>query len=274
MTLPSPRKRRIIPALKRELDRWYRRVNRPEFILNDPVQFPHRYTDPADIEIAAFLAASIAWGRRELILRSAERMFALMGPSPAAFVMSGACRRLKDSCVHRTFFEKDLKYFCRGFRACYAQYGSLGALFASALSAAGTALPEKPAAAPPAGDGIWKGISLFRETMARANNGSYTKHIADPAAGSACKRINLALRWLVRREGPVDIGLWKNIPPSALYMPLDIHSARSSRRLGLLARKSNDRKAVVELTEKLRGFCPSDPVKYDLALFGMGVMFR
>jgi uncharacterized protein (TIGR02757 family) len=187
-------------------------------------------------------------------------MFALMGPSPAAFVMSGACRGLKDRCVHRTFFERDLKYFCRGFRACYAQYGSLEALFASALSAA-------------AGDGIWKGISLFRETMARANGGSYTKHIADPAAGSACKRLNLALRWLVRREGPVDIGLWKNMPPSALYMPLDIHAARSSRRLGLLTRKSNDRKAAAELTEKLRGFCPADPVKYDLALFGMS-LFR
>jgi uncharacterized protein (TIGR02757 family) len=256
MTLPSPRKRRTIPALKGELDRWYRRVNRPEFILKDPVQFPRRYSEPADIEIAAFLAAAIAWGRRDLILRSAERLFALMGPGPAAFVMSGACRGLGDRCVHRTFFEKDLKYFCRGLRACYAQYGSLEALFASALSAGGS---------------VWEGIGLFRETMARANGGLYSKHVANPAAGSACKRVNLALRWLVRRDGPVDMGLWKRVSPSALVMPLDIHASRTARRLGLLSRKSNDRKAVIELTGKLRGFCPADPVKYDFALFGMGV---
>jgi uncharacterized protein (TIGR02757 family) len=239
-------------------------MNRPEFILNDPVQFPRSYRDPADIEIAAFLTAAIAWGRRDLILRSAKRMFALMEPGPAAFVMSGDYRGLKDRCVHRTFFEGDLKYFCRGLRACYAQYGSLEALFASAAAnpAAG-AKTETPA-------GIWEGIGLFRETMARANNGLYTKHIANPES-SACKRVNLALRWLIRPRGPVDIGLWKSVSPSALCIPLDLHVARSARRLGLLARKSNDRKAVMELTENLRGLCPDDPVKYDLALFGLSV---
>jgi uncharacterized protein (TIGR02757 family) len=170
--------------------------------------------------------------------------------------MSGDYRKLENRrCVHRTFFEGDLAYFCRGFRYCYTQYGSLEALFAPAVSAGG----------------IWEGIGLFRKTMALANGGPYTKHIANPDAGSACKRINLALRWLVRRNGPVDIGLWKSVSPSALCIPLDLHVARTARRLGLLARKSNDRKAVAELTEKLRGFCPSDPVKYDLALFGMGL---
>ncbi|MDR1319240.1 MAG: DUF2400 domain-containing protein, partial [Treponema sp.] len=178
MTLPSPRKRRTIPALKKELERWYRRVNRPEFILNDPVQFPRGYSDPADIEIAAFLAAAIAWGRRDLILRSAKRMFSLLKPGPAAFIRAGDYRALGNRCIHRTFFEGDLKYFCRGLRACYAQYGSLEALFAPAGSAPGQT------------GGIWEGIGLFRETMARANGGLYTKHIANPAAGSACKRLN------------------------------------------------------------------------------------
>jgi uncharacterized protein (TIGR02757 family) len=238
--------------LKRELEAWYHEINRPGFIPNDPVRFPHRYSHPADVEIAAFLAATIAWGRRDLILRSAERMFMLLGPSPSAFIMAGNYRKLRENCIHRTFFEDDLRYFCRGFRACYGQYGSLEALFSSA------------------GD-TWDGIALFRETMASGNNGRYTKHIANPNANSACKRINLALRWLVRREGPVDLGLWKRISPSALFIPLDLHVGRTSRLLGLLERKQNDRKAVMELTSKLREFCPEDPAKYDLALFGMGV---
>ena len=227
--------------------------------MRDPVQFPRRYAKSgakqrANIEIAAFLAATIAWGRRDLILRSAEKMFSLMEPNPAAFVMAGNYRKLKDRCIHRTFFEDDLKYFGRGFKSCYAKYGSLEKLFAAALD-------------------IWQGIALFREEMAAANGGRYTKHIANPgkpdaAAGSACKRINLALRWLVRK-GPVDLGLWKSISPSSLYIPLDVHVARSARRLGLLKRKSNDKKAVIELSQKLRELCPDDPIKYDFVLFGM-----
>jgi uncharacterized protein (TIGR02757 family) len=246
---------------KKELDAWYKKVNRPEFIFTDPVQFPRRYmgaADSRDVEIAAFLAAVIAWGRRENIIRSAEGLFARMTPGPAAFVMSGNYRKLKDRCIHRTFFEADLAYFCRGLGRCYKEYGSLESLFAQAL--------ESP------GGTVWDGIALFREAMAAGNGGRYTKHIANPAARSACKRINLALRWLVRREGPVDLGLWKTVPPAALAIPLDLHVGRTARRLGLLERKTDDRKAVEELTAKLRGFCPEDPVKYDLALFGMGAL--
>lgn len=205
-------------------------------------------------------------------------MFALFGPSPYAFVMEGDYRFLPPSpsrnklsgrkaekrsrgiCIHRTFFEDDLLYFCKGFKACYAKYGSLETLFASA------------------GD-LWEGISLFRETMAAGNSGrgkpaSYTKHIANPAAGSACKRLYLALRWLVRREGPVDLGLWKTISPSSLFIPLDIHVGRTARFLGLLQRRTNDKKAVILLTEKLKELNPEDPVKYDLALFGYSVNKR
>jgi uncharacterized protein (TIGR02757 family) len=226
-----------------------------DFIEHDPVQFPLGYAkqrprNQADIEIAAFLAATIAWGRRDLIIRSCRRMFALMEQGPADFVKAGNYRKLKDRNIHRTFFENDLAYFCNGFRSCYAKYGTLEKLFAS--------MPD-----------VWQGIKLFREEMAAGNNGLYTAHIANPDANSACKRINMGLRWLVRK-GPVDMGLWKSIKPSSLYIPLDVHVARNARNIGLLERKSNDKKAVMELTEKLRQFCPEDPVKYDFVLFSIG----
>ena len=266
--------------LKVLLDGLYREVNKPDFIPKDPVQFPHRYKNRKDREIAAFLAATIAWGRRDLILKSAEKLFALMGKSPYDFVMksgfpetqarngggakaSGFSASRKRMCIHRTFFEDDFHYFCRGFKACYAKFENLEKLFASA--------PD-----------IWEGISLFRETMAAANSIAgrgpakeprYSKHLSNPEAGSACKRLNLALRWLVRQEGPVDLGVWKNISPASLFIPLDLHVGRSARELGLLdsGRQANDKKAVISLTEKLRAFCPEDPIKYDLALFGYSV---
>jgi len=241
--------------MEKLLNNWYTKICTPDFIMLDPVQFPRRYKKREDAEIASFLAATIAWGRRDLILRSAEKMFALMGKNPYSFVKSGEYKKLKNKNIHRTFFEKDLKYFCRGFEHCYAKYGNLEKLFASAAD-------------------VWQGIALFREEMAKANKGEYSKHISNPGGpdkgGSACKRLNLALRWLVR-GAPVDLGLWKSIKPSALFIPLDVHVARTARKLKLLVRKSNDKKAVIELTEKLRAFCPEDPVKYDFALFGAGV---
>jgi len=264
MMLSSPRKPRIIRAP--ELDRRYNEFSGSEFsvrdfIEHDPVQFPLHYAkqrpkNQADVEIAAFLAATIAWGRRDLIIRSGRRLFAIMEPGPYAYVLKHAARQNRTgkpnrgSSLHRTFFEDDFAYFCRGFGHCYAKYGTLEKLFASE--------PD-----------IWQGIKLFREEMAAGNKGRYTAHIANPGANSACKRINLALRWLVRK-GPVDIGLWKSIKPSSLYIPLDVHVARNAREIGLLERKSNDKKAVMELTEKLRQFCPEDPVKYDFVLFSIG----
>jgi uncharacterized protein (TIGR02757 family) len=252
--------------IQKTLERLYNEFSGSEssvrdFIEHDPVQFPLGYTkrrpkNQADIEIAAFLVATIAWGRRDLIIRSCSRMFATMEPGPEAYVLNRAKtnKRAKNpvrgSCIHRTFFERDLDYFCGGFSHCYAKYGTLEKLFASA--------PD-----------VWQGISLFREEMAAGNNGLYTAHIANPDANSACKRINMALRWLVRK-GPVDMGLWKSIKPSSLYIPLDVHVARNARSTGLLERKSNDKKAVMELTEKLRRFCPEDPVKYDFVLFSIG----
>jgi len=242
--------------VKAELDRAYARANRVEFIAADPVQFPRRYSRREDAEVAAFLAAAIAWGRRDLILRSCERMFALMGDrGPFAFVMRGDFRGLggRERCVHRTFFADDLAYYCRGLRACYETTGGrkgLEKIFAGSRD-------------------LWEGIARFREIFIEANGGRESKHVANPEKGSACKRLHLSLRWLVRREGPVDLGLWKSIPPSALFVPLDVHVGRTARRLGLLERRANDRKAAAALTGRLREFCPEDPVKYDLALFAM-----
>jgi len=260
--------------IQKTLDREYNEFSSSElkirdFIEHDPVQFPLRYAkqrpkNQADIEIAAFLAATIAWGRRDLIIRSGSKMFAVMEPGPQAYILNRAAPQkravlkrttlkrapARGSCLHRTFFENDLEYFCNGFRHCYAKYGTLEKLFAS--------MPD-----------VWQGIQLFRQEMAVGNNGLYTTHIANPDANSACKRINMALRWLVRK-GPVDLGLWKSIKPSSLYIPLDVHVARNARNIGLLERKSNDKKAVIEITEKLRQFCPKDPVKYDFVLFSIG----
>jgi len=243
-------------SLARELDLWYEKVCAPDFIPLDPVKFPRRYTKREDIEIAAFLSATIAWGRRDLILRSAEKMFALTGKSPYEFVMSGEYKKLKNANIHRTFFQDDLKYFCRGFEHCYTKYGNLEKLFSCTQN-------------------VWEGFALLREEMAKANKGLHSKHISNPGeedkGGSACKRLNLALRWLVRK-GPVDLGLWKSIKPAALYIPLDVHVARTARKLAILERRSNDKKAVIELTEKLREFDPRDPVKYDFALFGISAL--
>ena len=244
-------------SLAEKLNYWYEKICTPGFIALDPVQFAHRYKKREDVETAAFLSAVIAWGRRDLILRSAQKMFAFMGSSPYDYVMSGGFKNLKSKNIHRTFFEGDLKYYCRGFKHCYAKYKNMENLFLSA---------EESSAS---GADIWKAFALFREEMANANKGEYSRHVSNPES-SACKKLNLTLRWLVR-SGPVDLGLWKKIKPASLYIPLDVHVARTARELGLLERKANDKKAVIELTEKLREFCPEDPVKYDFALFGLGV---
>jgi uncharacterized protein (TIGR02757 family) len=251
--------------LKTLLDTWTLRINTPAFIENDPVRFPRRYRRKKDIEIAAFLSAAIAWGRRDLILRSAEKMLLVMGKNPYDFVMEGAWKRSggetggRGRSIHRTFFEDDFEYYCRGLNFCYTRYGDLENLFAEGLG----------------GGGMFEGIRLFRETMALGNGGGegktlYSKHVSNPGSSSACKRINLALRWLVRKDGIVDPGIWKRISPASLYIPLDLHVGRTARQLGLLERKANDRGAVEELTEKLREFSPEDPVRYDFALFGIG----
>lgn len=233
------------------------RFNTPEFVETDPVQFPRQYTLKQDIEVSAFLTATITWGKRSIILKSADRMHRLMGISPYDFIMGKGYEDLEGNNIHRTFFEYDMAFICRGLHSIYQKYESIETLFSGL---------------PTGHERIWNGLRFFRDHILTANGtmkNRSIKHISDPGA-SACKRLHLALKWLVRNDGIVDIGLWKNISPAELFIPLDIHVGNSARQLGLLKRKANDRDAVTELTENLRIFNPDDPVVYDFALFGIG----
>ena len=231
--------------------------NSKEFIKNDPVSFPHSFSRREDVEIAALLASIIAWGNRKMILSSGRKMFYdIMHSAPYEYVMGGEWQQLEDTLnIHRTFFARDFKYICRGLRNIYAKYGTMETLFLDSS--------------------VWDGIARLRDEMAAANGGETTRHISNPVAqkgkpASACKRMNMMLRWLCRKDGVVDLGIWNGVSPSELMIPLDVHVARTARLLGLVTRKQNDRRTVEELTAQLRKLSPDDPVKYDFALFGVG----
>lgn len=246
--------------LKDLLDGAAKRINSPDFIADDPVQFPRRFSKQPDIETAALLSATIAWGNRKMICRDADRMLSLMADDPAAFVLEGAFEEIPDDLnIHRTFFGRNLKYWLRTFRYIFKVYGSLEAF------AAQNGVPD---AVTPA----WKLTEEVKKVACEQNRGTYdSRCMPQNLDQTALKRINMALRWLVRDDGIVDLGIWKCLRPSQLFIPLDVHVGRVSRELGLLNRKSNDRKAVVELTSRLRSFNPSDPCLYDFALFGIGM---
>lgn len=243
--------------IKAVLDAKAAQYNCVEFITNDPISFPHSFTRKEDVEIVALLASVIAWGNRKMILRSGNRMFyEIMDSRPYEYVMSGNWEMLDDRMnIHRTFFASDFKYICRGLRNIYSRYKTMETLFLDCT--------------------VWEGIGNLRRELAEANGGLLTRHISNPVAqkgkpASACKRLHMMLRWLCRKDGIVDLGIWQGVSPSQLMMPLDVHVARTARILGLVTRKRNDRRTVEELTEKLREFSPEDPLKYDFALFGAG----
>lgn len=242
------------------LDAEATRINRPEFIGNDPVQFPRRFSDLRDIEITALLSAIIAWGKRSMICRDAERMLSLMYGQPYAYVMNRGYEDLPPEMnLHRTFFASHFQYFLRGMHKIYKDYGSLDAFSAAHHTA------DDPAPA-------WKLVEEMERVMRGENGGTDCPQcLPVNLKATALKRINMALRWLVRDDGIVDMGVWKSIPKSRLYIPLDVHVGNTARNLGILERKSNDRKAVEQLTATLRTLRPEDPVFYDYALFGIGV---
>jgi uncharacterized protein (TIGR02757 family) len=253
------RRNRMNIHLKQYLDEAVARINTPSFIDNDPVQFLHRYLHLQDIEIVAFTVATITWGRRPLILRDALRMLDKMGSSPYDYVMNEGYRNLGTANVHRTFFEQDLNYMLRGFNRIYAAHPSLETF----LQISVIDRSEAPA---------WDLCRALRSEMILANDDTCNaKCFPARFEASALKRINLALRWLVRNDGIVDLGVWTLLKPSQLCIPLDVHVGRTARTLGLLIRKNDDRKAAEQLTAALRHFCPEDPVKYDFALFGIGM---
>ena len=242
------------------LDSEAARINSPAFINADPVQFPRRFTAPEDIEIVAFLSATIAWGNRKMICSNCEKMLRLMDFQPHAYVMDRGYEDLPDMNIHRTFFARDFRHYLRGLRAIYARHGSL-LEFARHHGVHNT---EAPA---------WHLVEAMNKTLAEANAGvANSRCLPGNLRTTALKRVNMALRWLVRDDGIVDIGIWRSlISPAQLFIPLDVHVGDTARQLGLLTRRSDDRRAVEELTAHLRALRPDDPVIYDYALFGIGM---
>lgn len=245
--------------LKAFLDEKTRQYQEPGFLKTDPIQIPHGFVQKEDIEVSGFLTATIAWGNRLSIIRSARQMMELMDQAPYDFVMNASeadFSRL-EGFVHRTFNALDLKCFLLGLRHLYLEYGGMESVFTRYASP----------------DGLQEAIPRVRTHFFEPPHPKRSeKHFSDPSRGSAAKRINMFLRWMVRPAGTgVDFGIWKGLKPAQLSCPLDVHSGKVARSLGLLKRKQNDARAVAELDAALRKLDPGDPVKYDFALFGLGV---
>ncbi len=249
--------------LKAFLDQKVQEFNTPGFIADDPICIPHRFTKPQDIEIAGFFAAILAWGQRKTIINKCTALLEMMDNAPHEFITSHQDDDLRPflDFKHRTFNATDTLYFIAFLKHHYSRHHSLEAAF---LNAPASGSFDMKAA-----------LTHFREYFFSLPDAPdrTRKHISTPANKSACKRINMYLRWMVRQDNSgVDFGLWKNIPPAALICPCDVHVDRIARKLGLIQRKQTDWQTAEELTENLRSFDPLDPVKYDFALFGLGVI--
>jgi len=231
----------------------------PKFIETDPVQIPHLFSKKKDIEISGFLTSTISWGNRKSILNNAHKLMDLLGNSPYDFVMNHNDIDIENlqGFVHRTFNSIDLAYFIKALRALYLKYDDMEGFY--------TQFNNEST--------LQNAIHHFKQEFFSIPHPDRTqKHISDPHKNSAAKRINMFLRWMVRDpKAGVDLGIWNSLSPAQLSCPLDVHSGNVARKLGLLKRKQNDGKALIELDKKLRSFDPIDPVKYDYALFGLGV---
>ncbi|MFK8302272.1 TIGR02757 family protein [Capnocytophaga stomatis] len=245
--------------LKSFLDEKVIQYNRPEFIETDPIQIPKNFSAKEDIEIAGFLISVIAWGQRKTIISNGLKLMDLLGNSPYDFVMSHSENDLErlQNFVHRTFNGQDLEQFVLSLKNIYTHHNGLEKAFAQSIE----------------NNDLQLGISNFKQLF--FSNLKYQrtlKHLPDPRKGSVAKRFNMFLRWMVRRDNAgVDFGIWKGISPSLLSCPLDVHSGNVARSLGLITRPKNDVEALSELDNHLRKFDPTDPAKYDFALFGIGV---
>ncbi|WP_375238160.1 TIGR02757 family protein [Aurantibacter sp.] len=245
--------------LKTFLDSKVEQYNTLEFIETDPVQIPHLFSKKEDIEIAGFLAATISWGNRKSIIKNCHRMMDLLEYSPYDFVINHKESDLKplESFVHRTFNGLDFITFIKGLKHIYSKHNGIETVF--------TKYAEE--------NSLQTSIHEFKKAFFEIEHLQRTeKHISDPLKKSAAKRINMYLRWMIRNDKHgVDLGIWKTLKPSQLSCPLDVHSGNVARKLGLLSRTQNDAKALTELDNALRQLDPKDPVKYDFALFGLGV---
>jgi uncharacterized protein (TIGR02757 family) len=244
--------------LKDFLDEKVIQYNNFDFIESDPIQIPHSFSLKEDIEIAGFLSATIAWGNRKMIIKNSKKFMEIMGNSPYDFVMNHSESNLDlfDNFVHRTFNSLDAKTFMKALQNIYNNHGGLESVFAKHQEE----------------NSMQKSIHEFKKVFFEIEHLERTqKHVSDPLNNSAAKRINMYLRWMIRNDNKVDFGIWKTISTSKLSCPLDVHSGNVARKLGLLNRKQNDGKALAELDLALRKLDKNDPVKYDFALFGLGV---
>ena len=246
--------------MKNTLETLYARYNTPEFIASDPISVPHSFSRKEDIEISGLLASTIAWGNRKAIVKSANRMMEYLGREPYDFVMNASAHDVEGlkTFVHRTFSGEDFAAFILMMRGDCQKYGSIGGFFEASYAET---------------KDIRTTLAQFRtEFLSAEHNPHADKHISSITKGAACKRLCMYLRWMVRKDANgVDFGIWDSIPASALYLPLDVHSGNIGRKLGLLKRKQNDWKAVEEITANLRLLDPSDPTRFDFALFGAGI---
>ena len=250
----------LLATIRQFLEEKVKFYNRAEFIRDDPIQVPHQFKGQENIEIAAFLTATIAWGRRDIITRNAFDLMSRMDHDPYDFLMNMKKNDLKvfNGFRHRTFNEEDCRFFILSLHDIYKNRHGMYRVFLEGYNEGGS---------------IKHAIHGFRKIFFGTPHAPrIEKHLANPFSGSAAKRLNMFLRWMVRRDAKgVDFGIWDRISPADLYLPLDVHTGNVARKLGLLNRNQNDWKAVEELTGVLRGFDPSDPVKYDFALFGLGI---
>ena len=245
--------------LKEFLDEKVVLYNNPKFIESDPIQIPHLFTKKEDIEIAAFLTATISWGNRTMIIKNSYKMMELLDNSPYDFILNHNEKDLKsfDSFVHRTFNSIDFRQFIKSLQHIYKNHGGL----------------ENALAIKDNSETYQTAIHQFKKVFFEIEHQQRTqKHVSDPLKNSAAKRINMFLRWMVREDkAGVDFGIWDTHSASNLSCPLDVHSGNMARKLKLLLRKQNDWKALSELDKNLRKLDKKDPVKYDFALFGLGV---
>ncbi len=249
-----------LSELKEFLDEKADFYNSIDFIENDPIQIPHRYSLKQDIEIAGFLSATIAWGNRKSIIKSADKMMDFMGNSPYDFVLNCTLsdfEKLENKAVHRTFSSEDFQFFLMALQRIYKYHQSLEDLFL---------IQERET-------NFYHALERFRTSFfADSPEHRSRKHVSSTYKNSACKRLMMYLRWMVRKDNKgVDFGIWNRIDSKYLSVPLDVHTANISRKLNLVQRKQNDWKTVEELDSKLRKMDAQDPAKYDFALFGLGV---
>ncbi len=252
-----------LDKLKNFLEEQVEQYNQHSFIKDDPISIPHQFTKLQDIEIMGFWVAMLAWGQRKTIINKANELVQLMDHAPHDFIINHEEKDREKllGFKHRTFQATDTLYFLEFLQQHYQKKESLENAFSQYLSNEDLTI-----------ENALIGFHEYFFSLPHAPQRT-RKHIATPTRKSTCKRLNMFLRWMVRKDDKgVDFGLWKNIQPSQLLIPLDVHVDRVARHFGLIERKQTDWQTVQELTTMLRTFDPQDPVKYDFALFGMGVL--